>query len=152
MNTLIGRLGAPPVTVGALRGLLEAAVISFIGFLTVQANGVAWADLAPFAPAVFWALRTAEGLADHLIDPEQNRSPINVEAPILPPALVGALRGGLESAVLAGLAYLGVELTRLDWGELAAFVPAALLGIRTLEGLADQFIDPKQNRRVLPNL
>lgn len=72
------------------------------------------------------------------------------------PRLVGIARGALEASVLAGLAYLGMNME-----EIASFLPelpidlgaaeisTASIGyfiIRWLESEADQYIDPQQNR------
>lgn len=62
------------------------------------------------------------------------------------PRLVAIARGALEAAVLAGLGALSVSLTQLDWGEYAMATPVVLFVIRWLEGEADQWIDPQQNR------
>lgn len=62
------------------------------------------------------------------------------------PRLVAIARGALEAAVLAGLGAISVELTRVDWGEYAMASPVILFALRWLEGEADQYIDPQQNR------
>lgn len=64
----------------------------------------------------------------------------------IPPFIVGIVRGAIETAVMAGLGFVAVEASTLDWGQYAAFTPGILWGIRSLEGLADNFIDPTQNR------
>ncbi len=63
-------------------------------------------------------------------------------------SVVGFARGLVEGSILAGLAYAAVYITDYDFGILGVneeFAPlligAAVLGIRSLEGLADQ-IDP----------
>ena len=64
----------------------------------------------------------------------------------VPPVLVGLVRGFIEAAAFAGLAYLSAVLPQIDQGEAwQTFVPVILLGIRMLEGLADQ-IDPAKRR------
>ena len=63
------------------------------------------------------------------------------------PVAVRIARAALEVGVLAALGFLGVELTELDWGELAPFQGGVFVVLQFVEGLADQLIDPAQNRR-----
>lgn len=79
----------------------------------------------------------------------------------VPPRLVGIVRGALEAAALAGLAFIGMNLD-----EIVSFFPAlphvsgsaitsgsvGYFLIRWLESEADQVIDPSQNRINPPNL
>lgn len=77
-----------------------------------------------------------------------------------PPALVGIVRGAIEAAVLAGLAVIGTNFDTLinllpqsiD-NALNAFgvtevmlISGGLWALRSAEALADQYIDPNQNR------
>lgn len=77
-----------------------------------------------------------------------------------PPALVGIVRGALEAAVLAGLGVISINVDSLvnmlpqsiD-NALSSIgitdvllVSGALWSLRSAEALADQFIDPNQNR------
>jgi hypothetical protein len=65
------------------------------------------------------------------------------------PVIVGFFRGIAEAAAITGIGLLVSWLTTADLNELSAFVPAAVLGLRTLEGVADQRIDPTTQRGVL---
>lgn len=77
-----------------------------------------------------------------------------------PPALVGIVRGAIEAAVLAGLAVIGTNFDTLinllpqsiD-NALNAFgvtevmlISGGFWALRSAEALADQYIDPNQNR------
>ena len=62
------------------------------------------------------------------------------------PWVVGLVRGLVEAAVLAALGGLVVWLSSADVPqEVAAWAPALVVLIRTLEGVADQ-IDPSRDR------
>ncbi len=62
------------------------------------------------------------------------------------PKVVGLVRGVVEAAVLSALAALLVLIPEIDIPEEArVWVPAALMAVRTLEGIADG-IDPTKNR------
>jgi hypothetical protein len=63
----------------------------------------------------------------------------------IPAWLVGLLRGALEAAVLAVLLVLIQWLTTADLGDYAALAPLAILGLRAVEGFADN-IDPEKQR------
>ena len=67
------------------------------------------------------------------------------------PVVVAGVRGIVEAAVLAGLVALA------DWlsdgsvtSQLGMWAPILVLIVRQLEGIADQLIDPDQNRRPEP--
>ena len=67
------------------------------------------------------------------------------------PVVVAGARGIVEAAVLAGLVALA------DWladgsvtSTLGTWAPILVLIVRQLEGIADQLIDPDQNRRPEP--
>lgn len=68
------------------------------------------------------------------------------------PILVNLARGAVEVAVLAMLAYLGTQIDvvadalHLDVGQREIAAGAAVWLIARGAGLADQFIDPTQNR------
>ena len=62
------------------------------------------------------------------------------------PVLVALLRGLLEAVVLGAIGAVYVFVTDQDFGSLNVLVPAALAGLRTLEGIADQRIDPTKQR------
>jgi len=69
------------------------------------------------------------------------------------PIIVNLARGVAEVAVLAGLAYLGTQVDvvtdalNLDVGQSEIAAGAAVWLIARGGGLADQFIDPSQNRK-----
>jgi len=67
-------LKLPPVAIGLIRGVVEAALMSGIAYLTLVLPDVldsgAW---QVYAPLLLAALRTLEGLADN-IDPSRSRS------------------------------------------------------------------------------
>lgn len=64
------------------------------------------------------------------------------------PALVALARAAIESAVLAVIAVAVTALSDVDLG-LGAWAPVAVLALRTLEGVADERIDPTRQRRLL---
>lgn len=63
------------------------------------------------------------------------------------PWIVGTARGVVEAAALAGADFLLVELTALDWHELAPFQPFAFAALRSAEGWIDDHLDPRTRRR-----
>lgn len=67
----------------------------------------------------------------------------------LRPALVAVLRGVLEAAVLAAIGAAVVALGDLELGAGATWAPVAVLVLRTLEGVADERIDPTRQRAPL---
>lgn len=78
----------------------------------------------------------------------------------VPPIVVALVRGFIEAVVLAGLAWIGVNIevivelfpdsmqTTLNGIGLTetVLISGGIWAVRTLEGLADQKIDPNQNR------
>ena len=65
------------------------------------------------------------------------------------PTVVGAARGALEAAAIAAVGVAVVALGEVEAAELVPFVPAALLALRTIEGIIDDNIDPTKQRGVL---
>ena len=68
---LLRGLGVPPALCGAARGIVEAAVLAAIEAVIMAIGAL---DVPPewgwLVPPIYAALRTLEGLADH-IDPEK---------------------------------------------------------------------------------
>ena len=62
------------------------------------------------------------------------------------PIIVRLARSTLEVAVLAGLGYLVVWSSSYDWGDMPFLGAGAYWVLLQLEGIADQYIDPDQNR------
>jgi hypothetical protein len=65
------------------------------------------------------------------------------------PALVAALRGIIEAALLTAVAVVIDLLSGVDAGDLAPYVPIAVLALRATEGLIDQKVDPTKQRNAL---
>lgn len=159
MKSLVTFGGLPPLVVSTLRGAIEAGLLASIGYLITFAQGVDFKDFVAFAPIVFAFLRQSEGVIDELVDPAQNRTGIpagrvakyikGLEG--VSGSIVGFFRATIEVAVLAGIGYaLNIASDGASWGDYMVFSPAAVWGLRTLEGFADQFIDPSQNRAGQP--
>lgn len=62
------------------------------------------------------------------------------------PALVGLARGAAEAAAIAALGVLVAWLGIVDLGPWNFALPSMLLGVRALEGVADDYIDPSVQR------
>jgi hypothetical protein len=62
------------------------------------------------------------------------------------PALVGLLRGAAEAAAVAAVGVVVDWLTTADLGDYAVWAAPAVLVLRTVEGIADQRIDPTKQR------
>ena len=63
-----------------------------------------------------------------------------------PPFLVRLTRGTLEVAALAGLAFVFDNAVNLSPDEWKVVVGAFLPAVTFIEGIADQVLDPTQNR------
>lgn len=79
-----------------------------------------------------------------LTDPTPGSPPAGV-----PPWLVALVRGLLEAAVLAVIGAAIVALGEVTAGDLAPWAPVGILALRSLEGIADQRIDPTRQRGTL---
>jgi len=147
--------GAPPFIVAGFRGAVEVGLLAIIGYVIDATRGIDFRQYVEIAPLIFGGLRAGEGFVDELIDPGQNRTGIPSGAVAnyfkgigyVGPAAVGFLRSFVEVGVLSAIGFGLHTADSVDWGQYTLFAPAAFFGLRWLEGFADQFIDPKQNRR-----